>query len=380
MIAIVPIAGRIQPYAWGGQEFIPTLLGHPPGAQPAAEYWLGDHPGAPAEVLADTGPQPLTDFLAAPLPFLLKVLDVRAMLSIQVHPTRAQAEAGFEREEAAGVPLGASHRNYKDRSDKPELMVALSPFYLLHGFAEPALIARRLARYPALAPLAATLTRDGLKAAFAHALRADDPEVAAMQATLAAQLPAGEFAKTEVEFWYQRWLASDSAQARGLLTLFFFNLVELPPGAAIFQPAGLLHAYLEGQNIELMASSDNVLRAGLTPKHIDVEQLLAVGIFSATDPADYLIQPTAGAPFETVYPTPFEQFTLSCLTGPAGGELTATGAEIWLVTAGSCELRSGAARIELPRGRAALVQPGAALEVTLAPASSVFRAQGMPAK
>ena len=383
MAQFARLEGQIQPYAWGGSEYLHQLV---PAAgadrnQPAAEYWLGTHASAPAYVVTDSGRQLVEHYLreagAPPLQFLFKVLDVAQMLSIQTHPTRSQAIEGYAREQAAGIPLDAKHRNYKDQSDKPELMVALSDFYLLHGFADVPTISARLDAYGCLAPLKIKLAREGLKSTFEWVLDTDSQVVRQMQEALAMQLQARDFDKGSVEFWYNRWVEQNSAQSRGLLTLFFFNVVLAPEGEALYQPPGLLHAYLEGRNIELMASSDNVLRAGLTPKHIDVPELLAIGQFSPTDPANYRISPQISELGDRLYPTPFEGFELSYFLGGRHYHYEPRQTEVLFCLEGHAQLQAGDKRLDLGAGAAAVVLPGAAVELTLLDHSQVYRARNL---
>lgn len=314
MSGIVKIHGKVQNYQWGGVDYISRLIDQPnTDGSPWAEYWLGTHPAAPAVV----GEQTLSDYLLQQrlpsLQFLFKVLDVKEMLSIQVHPTPEQAQAGFARENAEGIALDAVHRNYKDNSDKPELAVALSEFWLLHGFRALDEIQTQLQQIPYLQPLLDSLQQKGLAAAFEFALDSDHESIVRMHEALYNDIINGHWQKSQIQFWMHRWL-SDNPQSRdGLLTLFFLNVVKLAQGEAIYQPAGMLHAYLEGQTIELMANSDNVLRAGLTPKHIDVPELLSTCHFKSTAPPDFIIDPRRQDNGEIVFPTPFTAFELSML-------------------------------------------------------------------
>lgn len=300
------INGRIQHYAWGGKTFIANLLGHDNKEKlPYAEYWLGVHPGGVSEVdLGDgaktnlnallvsdrkryLGPSVLSHFRS--LPFLLKVLDVEQMLSIQVHPTIEAAVKGFAKENELGVPLDAGNRNYKDQNHKPEIMVALSEFWLLHGFAND--IATRLKTYTILHPFAASYEKDGLASLYSSIMNAPQHEIEVILKPLAERIiPSyhrGELKKEDPDFWAARALihAPEGHQYdKGIFSIYLFNIVKLLPGQGIFQGAGMPHAYLEGQNIELMSNSDNVLRAGLTPKYIDIPELLLNTKFVETTP------------------------------------------------------------------------------------------------
>lgn len=366
----IRIKGQIQAYQWGGRAFLPALLGVAnEDALPQAEYWLGAHPSARAVTLSER--IPIDELLAArgapPLQFLLKILDVNDMLSIQAHPTKAQAQEGFARENALGIALDAKHRNYKDTSDKPELMVALSEFWLLHGFRQPEEIAELLAAHQCLAPLGNCLQRRGLAEAFAFALDFAAVEVQSMQHALALDLraPAATFAKDTPEFWMQRWLHNNPQVENGILTLFFLNLLKLDPGMAMYQPAGLLHAYLEGQNVELMANSDNVLRAGLTPKHIDVSELLRTCSIAPSRPRDFVIDPQKLAG-ETRFVTPFTAFELAEISAATGKSVawTVNAPEIVFCYQGSANLQIGNGEdLEIKQGDSLLLLPSTTAEL-----------------
>lgn len=328
------LTGKVQHYAWGGYEFIPRLLHQPnPDHQPFAEYWLGAHDKAPSVVsLTDETFIPLNEFIQSNpekylgketntafgrLPYLLKVLDVRDMLSIQVHPTKEEARIGFSRENAAGVPLDAPQRNYKDDNHKPEMMVALSEFYLLHGFREDPSLREILSTVPEFNSLIPYYDKRGYASLYSHVMNMPQFRInEILQPLLNRLLPAylqGKIAKHNPDFWAARALASGMTQMdspdRGIFSIYFFNLVRMEPGEGIFQAAGLPHAYLEGQNMELMANSDNVLRGGLTPKHVAVEELLKHIRFEGISPA--VLKPSATANGISDYAAPVDDFNLT---------------------------------------------------------------------
>lgn len=299
------IEGQIRHYAWGGDHFIPALLGQKTLAnQPWAEWWLGAHPDSPSTIM-DEG-MALSDFLirhpqlrsaeecrADPtLSFLLKVLDVNQMLAIQVHPSKEQALAGFQREEASGPDRQAFERTYRDANDKPEMMVALTPCWLAHGFAPPERIAARLAQYSAAAPFRSGNISDTFKAL----LTADvTPLLQEIRYALEDDYHRGELAQTEPEYWICRALFGHQVgYDRGLAILLMLNIVFVPPGFGIYQAAGVPHAYLAGQNIELMANSDNVARIGPTKLHVALPEVLRLTGCSPVCPQ--LIAPAAIAP------------------------------------------------------------------------------------
>jgi mannose-6-phosphate isomerase len=301
---VFKLVGRVQYYAWGGFKFIPELLRQSnPGHKPFAEYWLGAHPaqssmipngGSLAEIIDKDPVRYLGAHIAkkfASLPFLFKVLDVREMLSIQVHPAIDGAQKGFDEEEQKGVARNAGNRNYKDRNHKPEIMVALSDFWLLHGFKNERLLHQTLDSVPELRFLKKTFEEKGYKGLYSEVMMMEQSSAnKVLEPLIQRILPAykkNELTKDLPDFWAAK--ASESFCRnnnfdRGIFSIYFFNLLHIEKGSGIFQPAGLPHAYLEGQNMELMANSDNVLRAGLTEKHIDVPELMKHVIFEPTEP------------------------------------------------------------------------------------------------
>lgn len=279
------LKGAVQHYDWGGTQFIPALLGGGrPDLLPYAELWFGVHPKGPTRV--EGTEETLAEHLSAEeyeLPFLLKVLDVRSSLSIQVHPDKQQAEQGFIRENRQGISLQAGERNYKDANHKPEVMVALTPCALLYGFSEVDAIIERCRPFSSLAPLIVQLQTDGLAAVYARVMRLSKAELEPLLTPLLAELlplwRSGRLSGDEHPFWLARAASEHGGELcldPGLLAILMMNLVLVAPGEAIFQPARLPHAYLHGCNIELMANSDNVLRGGLTTKHVDVDELLRI--------------------------------------------------------------------------------------------------------
>lgn len=298
------INGVIQHYDWGGTTFLPALLNINNEAQlPFAEYWLGVHPGGPSTVHLGGGATTSLSSLVLSdkprhlgyavwkafntLPFLLKVLDVRSMLSIQVHPNKQDAEKGFAREQSLGIPIDAPHRNYKDANHKPEVMIALSEFWLLHGFAAD--IQARMASRSFLQPFIPIFEKEGIKGLYSHLMEMPQEQVEQVLTqhlqNIAKRYHEGQIAKQDPDFWAARaYLHAPEKIDRGIFSIYLFNILRMSPGEAIFQGARMPHAYLEGQNIELMANSDNVLRAGLTPKHMDIPELLANTEFVETIP------------------------------------------------------------------------------------------------
>jgi mannose-6-phosphate isomerase len=290
----------LQPYAWGTLDDIPELLGMEPTGAPVAEAWWGDHPLAPATCVIDgaevgldqvvatdpvsaLGPD-LAEAYEGRLPYLLKVLAIGSPLSIQVHPSVSEAQAGFTREDEAGIPVDAPERTYRDRNHKPEMLVALTPMVVLAGFRPLGDVRRDVGRLdhpdaPQLAGLLGDDEDDG--AAISRYVRrclgmAEPQGLVAALARAASEPDASGSLR-----------AAAAAAARfpadgGVLVALAMNRVDLEPGEACFTPEGLVHSYQSGVGLEIMANSDNVVRAGLTVKHIDVDGLLAV---ASTRPA-----------------------------------------------------------------------------------------------
>ena len=296
MTGLFRLHGVIRPYAWGSRTAIPELLGVPPRDLPAAELWLGAHPDDPAGVPDhDTG---LDELIAADpagllggdvvasfgphLPFMLKVLAAETALSIQVHPDLAQARAGFADEDARGVPRSAPQRNYKDANHKPELLCALTEFDALCGFRTVPETLRLLDALDvdALSEYRTMLAGpDGLRATFTALLEVADPAALVADVVAGARRLDGSGAEWADEVgWVVRLAAQFPGDVGAVLSL-LLNLVRLGPGEAIFLAAGNVHAYLYGLGVEILANSDNVLRCGLTPKHVDVAELLRITDF-----------------------------------------------------------------------------------------------------
>ena len=370
------VEGVVQNYAWGSTQSLPELLGRAPDGRPQAELWLGAHHRAPARVahegeldaLVRAQPEALLGARVAQrfdgqLPFLFKVLAAAKPLSIQAHPDLEQAREGYAREQAAGIPLDAPHRNYRDANHKPELIVALTPFHALKGFRAPEEILERTE--PARAALEqarAALRSAGLRG-FLDALLSLQGE----QRAAAIRASAG------VDPWVGR-LAEHYPDDSGALAPLFLNRVELQPGEGLYLDARELHAYLEGTGLELMASSDNVLRGGCTPKHVDREELTRVLRFEPS-PVQRLhaVKREEGL---GVWETPAAEFELSLITPGAQGAWRAPrerSADLLLCTRGTAQVEADGVRVELPRGRAALL-PAAARDYTVRGEADVHRA------
>jgi mannose-6-phosphate isomerase len=357
---VVELGGVLRRYDWGSTTLLQQLCGQPPDGRPAAELWFGAHPGDPSPVLGATPGKTLDVVLAEagqpPLPFLLKILAAGKALSLQVHPTREQAEAGYDREEKAGIPPDARERNYSDRNHKPELLCALTPFEALCGF-RPVADTLAVLDAAAIAELRFLAERlrgpDGLRAAFTAVL--DHPDPSALAAAVAAS--------DHPELWGARIAASDFPGDAGAVLAVLLNAVRLRPGQAIYLGAGNVHCYLRGLGVEIMANSDNVLRCGLTSKHVDVAEVLAITDFSEL--ADPVREPVDGR-----FEVPVPDFTLAELDLDRVDALGDEPARIVLVTHGAARV----GELELSPGHAAFVPAGA--RVPVSGDATVFVASG----
>lgn len=397
MDKIFSLKGRVQNYAWGGDQFIPDLLSLDLHGEKAAEYWLGAHENAPSLLLSQQGEEPLDAFVArnpketlgpeiaekfGRLPFLFKVLDVHDMLSIQVHPTKAEAERGFEDENQKGIPIKAPYRNYKDDNHKPEIMVALSDFWLLHGFLPKKELLKRLKSIPEFFDLIGVFEEQGYPGLYKTVMQQPDEVTTQVLKPLIDRIypvyKAGRVAKSDPDYWAAKAydLASDkNTLDKGLYSIYFFNIVKANRGEAIFQDAGIPHAYLEGKNIELMANSDNVLRGGLTGKHVDVPELLKHIKFEETIPN--LIKGNLQQDgTERIYSSPAPDFELSKIELNASQEYTshALSPQILLVLEGEAQLTHGNKQISLVKGGAAFIVAGCDYSITSESKAEIYKA------
>lgn len=336
----VGITNTPRDYAWGSHGAISELLGRKSSGAIEAELWLGDHPGSPSRVVG-TG-ETLMDMVDARLPFLLKVLAADSPLSLQAHPTTGQAEAGFARENVLGIPVDAPDRNYRDASHKPELIYALSDqFSALCGFRPEHEILGLLSSLPEAAPLAERLQRDGLRDTFEWLVTRGEGVH-----ELVAAISAGGDATA-------RLLAAAFPGDPGIAVSLLLNRVTMSKGEVLYLPAGNIHAYLSGIGIELMASSDNVLRGGLTPKHVDVPELLDVLDFRPI-PVPYLAAEHP-APGVEVFRPDVPDFVLVRIEDE--GTYSLTGPAIVLCTEGDLEVTGATGATNLSVGDALYVTP-----------------------
>lgn len=345
----------LRRYDWGSTELLPDLLGLQPDGTPWAELWLGAHPDSPSTVLVDGAARPLDAVLEQDpqtllgpavvqafgprLPFLLKLLAAARPLSLQCHPSAAQAAEGFAREDAAGVPRDAAHRNYRDAQHKPEMIYALTRFEALCGFRSPARAAALLAalEVAALGPVLDDLAGpDPLRTALTRLLRMPAADLGPLVADVAAACRARrtDGSDDDAALATAEDLAAAHPADAGVVLSLLLNRITLEPGQAVFLPAGNVHAYLHGMGVEVMACSDNVLRGGLTSKHVDVDELLRVVDVA---PYDVPLVPVADpAPGLRVLAPPVAEFALGVLTPTAGAVTLAGGApRLVLCTAGS---------------------------------------------
>ncbi|MGK2853858.1 MAG: mannose-6-phosphate isomerase, class I [Microbacteriaceae bacterium] len=381
------LRGAVRKYAWGSRTEIAEFTGRPsPTPHPEAELWLGAHPGDSARCDTDEGERSLLEMITADpegqlgsgsrgrfgdaLPFLAKVLAADEPLSLQAHPSSAQAVHGYEREERLGIPVSAPTRNYRDPSHKPELIVALGQFEALAGF-RPAARSSEFLRALSVADLDPFVTllkdqsdADGLRALFTTWITAPQPDLdvlvpsvldGAINYIRSGETTFAAEAKTVLE------LGERYPGDAGVLAATLLNRITLQPGEGIYLPAGNLHAYLHGVGFEVMANSDNVLRGGLTPKHVDVPELLRVLDFTPADDSPILPRSTCGG-LELVYDTPAPEFAVSVLqvTGEqVGHEIDAPaehdGPQVLLCIEGTVQVRAKAGTVNLQRGGAAWV-------------------------
>ncbi len=332
---ISPLHAGVQHYAWGDKNFIPDLLGiDNPEGRPFAELWMGTHPDLPSKIEVKGRPVALNDFVTASaeevlgpactrefggqLPYLFKVLSAAAPLSIQTHPSKERAREGFTREDAAGISHSAGHRNYRDTNHKPELIAALTEFYGLKGFRPLEEIAQVLTDIPEFRSLWPDFepTTAGLKSLYEKIMNLSQDRVDALLDPIIGRLTDADrkrtFTRADTEYWIlraDREYAKEGHRDRGIFSMYLLNLVNLEPGEAMYLPAGMLHAYLEGSGMEIMANSNNVIRGGFTSKHVDVPELLNNVIFEGSEPE--ILQPARlPGSREWVFKTPAREFEL----------------------------------------------------------------------
>lgn len=299
------ISGVTKNYDWGSKNLVPDFFGLEKSSDPIAEIWFGTHPLGESQALGEN--QSLSETIGKKLNFLVKILSADKALSIQVHPNPQQAKDGYEREQAQGIALDDLKRNYKDTSHKPEALVALTPFQALCGFRKRAELIQIFTEFGKSEPEFDSLAKD---------LRQEAPLAEVFESLIANSELAKRFEKTvdlaqantvakEARDLVKR-LLSQFPDDTGALVALMLNHVHLEPGEALYLPAGNIHAYLSGLGVEVMAASDNVLRSGLTSKHVDVSEVLKLADFSElTEPK---IQPRKLAEGLIEYPVQCSEF------------------------------------------------------------------------
>ncbi|MGW9413221.1 mannose-6-phosphate isomerase, class I [Arthrobacter cupressi] len=380
----------LRPYAWGSTTAISALLGTPASGGPEAELWIGAHPGAPS-VASRAGATPLAldalisedpeHFLGAEsvaafgprLPFLGKLLAADKPLSLQVHPSLEQARAGFALENAAGVAPDAPERNYRDDNHKPEMIFALTPFQALCGFrpaAESRAAFEHLAGLVEASGAGASALRDvagelsapdesaALRGAFSTLIAGGGGVTAAVSAAVkaVAGAPSGSLEPHAAELSAMLGIGREYPGDPGVLISLMLNLVSLAPGEAIYLPAGNIHAYLKGLGVEVMASSDNVLRGGLTPKHIDIPELMKTVEFAPIGVPR--VEAGTSVLGQELYVPPFREFRLQRIELAPGAEpvpLAQSGPAVVVVVSGAVLLDSPKSELRLVRGGSAFI-------------------------
>lgn len=373
------LVNPIQSYAWGSRSAIAELLGEQvPSAEPQAELWLGAHPAAPSRVICDGAERSLVDMIDADprgllgadgleafgprLPFLLKVLAVDQPLSLQAHPDADRAAAGFAEEQDRGIAHDDPRRTYRDPHHKPELICALTPFDALCGLRPIKEIQALLGelgvpelRLPGPGELA------GLVCAILDAAAPGDLVAAVLAASRRRAEEGSPFAPS---YLCAAELAERYPEDPGVVVSLLLNLIQLRPGQATYLPPGRLHAYLRGVGVEIMATSDNVLRGGLTPKHVDVPELMAVLEVRGGVPEILDGQPDEAG--WSRYPTPAAGFALARAELDGSGPVTSEvrGPQILLCTDGALSLRGDGVPEPLGRGQSVFVPSGEPVAVT----------------
>ncbi len=377
----------IQNYAWGSKDSINQLFGIVnPNQEPQAEIWMGAHPngcskvGGTGEALSNLIDENKVDVLGGytaarfgELPFLFKVLAAETPLSIQVHPNKRKSEMGYERENALGIPLNASNRNYKDPNHKPELVYALTFYKAMNGFRpiEDIISLFEEANIPSLAielnVLKANADSDALKAFFTAIMSLEgEKKEAALNELEAAHQRSAKTVMGREAMQYSKDFKQHYPGDIGLFAPLMLNTVELAPGEAMFLFAETPHAYVQGTGLEIMANSDNVLRAGLTPKYIDVPELIDNTIFEPIKPENIRLKPVLKEG-KMSYPIPVDDFGFDILSASDESKSQyLRSAEILFCVEGEATVTSEGQSITLKPGESVFVSNN----------SSVYQYQG----
>jgi mannose-6-phosphate isomerase len=397
MRTIKLLKNTVQNYAWGSPTAIPELLGERnPSHEPRAELWMGAHPKASSFVNYDGQWLPLTELIARhpreilgddvalkfgnKLPYLFKVLAAAKPLSIQAHPSLNQAKEGFERETDQGIDLDAPNRNYKDDNHKAECICALSPFWAMYGFRNiPDILGMLGKNCPVGLAAELDLLKNqpdsrGLKRFFTDLMTMDSQRQ--KRVVDEAVRNAHRYSEEDSAFHWMTRLSNEYPSDIGIFAPLLLNLIELKPGEALFLPAGELHAYLEGVGMELMSNSDNVLRGGLTPKHIDVPELLKVLNFKPR-PVN-ILEAVKKNKNERVYASEADEFVLSVVSASAGSPYQSTesrSVEIMLCIEGTAYLKDNGTReiINIKKGESAII-PAAVIGYSITGDALIYKA------
>lgn len=383
---------KIQNYAWGSTDSIHKLFGIAnPQQQPQAEIWMGAHPNGCSEVDINGEIYPLSDVIAhdkvrflteetaktfGELPYLFKVLAADKALSVQVHPSKEEAEIGFAKENAAGIALNAAHRNYKDPNHKPELVYAITAYQAMNGFRSTAEIITNFSQLnisivqPLIKELSRSQTEQGLENFFTQllSLQGEDKHIA-----VTGLLAFAQTNHNEPLFSLILELAQEYPGDIGLFAPLMLNVITLQPGQAMYLDARTPHAYLKGTGLEVMANSDNVLRAGLTPKHMDVEELAKCTLFKEKPASSLLLKPQEqdGA---MVFPIPVQDFKFALYTSPAKTQVNVNSAEIiFPIDNDATLIHSSGVEVTVQKGQSVFV-PAYAEKYHLISAGRVARA------
>ncbi len=379
----------LRPYAWGSTTAIAALLGRPASGGPEAELWIGAHPDSPSVATRPDGSSVALDALinvdpvhflgetsvaefGPRLPFLTKLLAADKPLSLQVHPRLQQARDGFAKENAAGMAADAPERNYRDDNHKPEMIFALTPFHALCGF-RPAADSQRVFEHLAtlldlaavdvpevitgvIADLSGSDEPSALKAAFTRLITGGDAVSAATDQVVSILKSGAPMGQHAAELSTLVDINSEFPGDPGVLISLLLNLVFLSPGESVYLPGGNVHAYLKGLGVEVMAASDNVLRGGLTPKHIDVAELLKTIEFASLGVPR--IEPRTSGFGQDLYVPPFREFQLQRIELAPGAEpvpMAQAGPAVVVVVSGSVVLDSPKSELAVERGGSAFI-------------------------
>ncbi|MCG8453920.1 MAG: mannose-6-phosphate isomerase, class I [Spirochaetales bacterium] len=382
MKSFYSLENSTKKYEWGHEAHIPLFLQNAPQeGTPVAELWMGAHVSSPSFIQGEEGRIGLDEAIASDLehwlgtkaasrfgrlPFLYKLLAAGKSLSIQAHPDKAMAEEGFARENAAGVPLDARERNYKDDNHKPEILMALTPFSAMIGFREESVIRRTMRDLCSWGnlplPPFAEAQDDFLRNFLQGLLTAPSAQIQALIDAAVAYVKETECSWDDLQ---KQWVVRLNHQFpgdAGVLSPLFLNVLSIAPGQALYQPARMLHAYLDGFGVELMANSDNVLRGGLTPKNVDVQELTRVLDFRSSKPE--VLLPQEVAPGFSRFSLPIDEFSLSLLDGAHTVCLEAgEGPRMILVLEGQLTLSDGQENLVLCQGESAVLPSQASVTV-----------------